>query len=364
MKNTLKASIAAIAALSALGTSAIAEERVVKVYNWSDYIAEDTLEKFTAATGIKVIYDVFDSNEVLEAKVLSGQSGYDLVFPTSDFMARHITAGAYQKLNKSLIPNLRNLDPKVMSSLEVFDKGAEYGVPYQWGTTGIGYNVQKVAEIMGEDYEVNSWDLLFNPEIVSKLSACGVSMLDAPSEMYPHAMQYMGLDPFSTNKADFDKATAMMISVRPHISYFHSSKYISDLANGDTCVAAGWSGDVFQAMARAEEAENGVEIGYVIPNEGSLTWSDMMVIPADAKNVDEAHAYINFILDAQVGADITNYVWYASPNLAAHEFIDEEILGDPGIFPGDDVTLIANEVRPKKIDRIMTRGWTKVKSGS
>lgn len=362
MNKTLKATIATLAAATAMTGHSLAADRVVKVYNWSDYIAEDTLEKFTAATGIEVIYDLFDSNEVLEAKVLSGQSGYDVVFPTSDFMARQIAAGAYQKLDKSKIPNLKNLDPKVMASLEVFDNGAEYSAPYQWGTTGIGYNINKVAEIMGEDFVVDSWATIFDPEVISKLSACGVSVLDAPSEMYPHALQYMGLNPYSTNSKDFDKATAMMSAVTPFVTYFHSSKYISDLANGDTCVAVGWSGDVFQAMFSAEEAENGVEIDYVIPKEGALAWSDMMVIPADAQNVAEAHEYINFILDAQIGADITNYVWYASPNEAAKEFIDPEILEHPGIYPGDEVTLIANEIRPKKIDRVMTRGWTKVKS--
>ena len=363
MKITFKKTAIALATVATLGVSTTATAEV-RFYNWSDYIAEDTIEKFTAATGIDVIYDMFDSNEVLEAKVLTGQSGYDLVVPTSDFMARQIEAGAYQKLDKSKIPNIKNLDPKVMEAMDAFDPGAEYSVPYLWGTTGIGYNVEKVAERLGEDFDTVTWDMVFDPAVVSKLADCGVTMLDAPSEIYLSALVYLGLDPYTHKTADFDKATELLKSVRKHITYFHSSNYITDLANGDICVAVGWSGDIFMAALRAEEAENGQEIAYVIPKEGALLWSDMLVIPASASNVDEAHAMINFILDAQIGADITNYVWYASPNAAARPFIDPEILEHPGIFPGDETKLITNQVRPKKIDRVITRGWTKVKSGS
>lgn len=363
MKQVLKASVVATTILAIGSSAALAADRQVRVYNWSDYIAEDTIDKFSAATSIKVTYDVFDSNEVLEAKVLSGQSGYDVVVPTTDFLAKQIQAGAYQKLDRSKIPNWKNLDTKLLASIETYDPGHQYGVPYQWGTTGIGYNVEKVAAILGEDFDTVTWDMVLKPEVISKLSSCGVSMLDAPSEMIPIALNYLGLNPNSTNAADYDKTEKLLLSVRPYVTYFHSSKYISDLANGDICVAVGWSGDVFQAMARAEEAENGVEIAYVIPAEGAPAWSDMMAIPKDAKNVDEAHAYINFILDAQIGADITNYVWYGSPNAAAREFIDQEILDDPGIFPGDEVKLFSFEVLPAKIDRIATRSWTKIKAG-
>ncbi len=362
MKITFKKTAMALAAVATLGASTAATAAELRFYNWSDYIAEDTIEKFTAATGIDVIYDMFDSNEVLEAKVLTGQSGYDLVVPTSDFMARQIQAGAYQKLDKSKIPNFKNLDPKLMAILDSFDPGAEYSVPYLWGTTGIGYNVEKVAERLGEDFDTVTWDMVFDPAVISKLADCGVTMLDAPSEIYLSALTYLGLDPYTRDQADFDKATELLMSVRKYVTYFHSSNYITDLANGDICVAVGWSGDIFMAGMRAEEAENGNEIAYVIPKEGALLWSDMLVIPASANNVDEAHEMINFILDAQIGGDITNYVWYASPNLAAHEFIDPEILEHPGIFPGAETKLIYNEVRPKKIDRVITRGWTKVKS--
>lgn len=357
MKPVLGAAIATIVA-----SATIAEDRVVRVYNWSDYIAEDTIEKFEAATGIQVTYDVFDSNEVLEAKVLSGQSGYDVVVPTSDYLARHIIAGAYQKLDKSKIPNWGNLDKDLLASLENYDAGNAYGVPYQWGTTGIGYNVAKVEEILGEDAPVDSWDLFFKPEYVSQLAQCGVAVLDSAGEVLPLALSYLGMDPNSKDTKDYDKAGDLMKSIKPSITYFHSSRYISDLANGDICLAVGWSGDVFQAMYRAEEADNGVEIAYYIPKEGTAMWSDMMAIPKDASNVDEAHEFINFILDAQIGADITNYVWYGSPNEAAKEFIDPEILEDPGVFPVAGTKLYTFEVLPQKVNRYMTRTWTAIKS--
>jgi len=354
--------ILGVAIAATLITAVAAEDRVVRVYNWSDYIAEDTIEKFEEATGISVTYDVFDSNEVLEAKLLSGQSGYDVVVPTSDYLARHIMAGAYQKLDKSQIPNWGNLDKELLDSLTNYDPGNEYGVPYQWGTTGIGFNAEKVAEILGEDAPTESWDLFFKPENLAKLSQCGVAVLDSPGEVLPLVMSYLGLDPNSKSTKDYDKAGELMKQLKPSITYFHSSRYISDLANGDICVAIGWSGDVFQAMARAEEAENGVEVGYYIPSEGTAMWSDMMAIPKDSKNVTEAHAFINFILDAQIGADITNYVWYGSPNAASREFIDPEILEDPGVFPLAGTNLYTFEVLPQKINRYMTRTWTSVKS--
>lgn len=361
MKAVMKP-ILGVAIATAVASASIADDRVVRVYNWSDYIAEDTLEKFEAETGIKVTYDVFDSNEVLEAKVLSGQSGYDVVVPTSDYLARHIKAGAYQKLDKSKIPNWDNLDKELLDRLQNYDPNNEYGVPYQWGTTGIGYNVALVEEILGEDAPTNSWDLFFKPEYVSKLSQCGVAVLDSAGEVLPLALSYLGLNPNSTDTKDYDAAGDLMKEIKPSVTYFHSSRYISDLANGDICLAIGWSGDVFQAMWRAEEAENDVEVAYYIPKEGTAMWSDMMAIPKDAPNADEAHEFINFILDAQIGADITNYVWYGSPNEAAKEFIDPEILDDPGVFPVEGTNLFTFEVLPQKTTRYMTRVWTSVKS--
>ncbi|WP_428240586.1 extracellular solute-binding protein [Gynuella sp.] len=364
MKNIRKTLIATAMATLVTG-HVMAEDRVVRVYNWSDYIAEDTKDNFEAATGIKVVYDTFDSNEVVEAKVLSGNTGYDIVVPSTDFMARQIKAGAYQKLDKSKLTNWKNLDTELLATLQNYDPGNEYGVPYQWGTSGIGYNVAKVKAALGDqaDAVIGSWDLVFKPENLKKLSSCGVAFLDAESELYPATLQYLGLDPNSENPKDYDKATELLMSLRDSITYFHSSRYISDLANGDICVAIGWSGDIFQAKSRAEEADNGVEIGYYIPKEGAAVWSDMMLIPKDAQHVEEAHEFINYILQPKVSADITNYVMYGSPNMAAREFIEPEILADPGIFPVAGTKLFTFKTLPKKIDRIRTRSWTKVRTG-
>ncbi len=347
----------------AFGTAASAES--LNVYNWSDYIAEDTIEKFTAATGIDVVYDVYDSNEVLEAKLLAGGSGYDIVVPTSDFLQRQIEAGVYQTLDKSKLPNLANMDPVLMKSAANYDADNAHAIIYMWGTTGIGYNTKMIAERLGEDYEVDSWDLVFNPDVVSKLADCGVSLLDAPTEVLPAAANYIGKDPNTDDKAELTAAAEALKAIRPHIRYFHSSQYINDLANGDTCVAMGWSGDVFQARDRAAEAENGVEISYIVPKEGALQWFDMMAIPEDAPNPDAAHKFINFIMEAQITADITNYVWYASANTAALPLIDEEITGDPGVFPSDETKakLWPNKVHGPRTDRLITRLWTEVKTG-
>lgn len=355
----------AIAALTtAVAGAAIAEERVVYIYNWSDYIGPDTIADFTAETGIDVVYDVFDSNDVLEAKVLSGQTGYDLVVPTTNYMARQVQAGAYQKLDKSQIPNYGNLDMELMERLENFDPGNEYAVPYQWGTNGIGYNVGKIQEILGDDAPVGSWDMVFDPQYASQLAECGITFLDSGNEIFPLILQYMGRNPYSRSVADYRAALTELMKVRPYIQYFHSSRYISDLANGEVCVSIGWSGDVFQSMWRAEEADNDVSIDYFIPEEGTVLWSDMMVIPADARNVEEAHEFINFVLKPEVAAGITNYVWYGSPVEAAKPFIDPEILNNPGIYPPEGAELFTNEILPNTIMREITRNWTRFKSGN
>ena len=361
----LKTILLASAAI-ALATSARAEEeKVLNIYNWSDYIAEDTIEKFENETGIKVTYDVFDSNEVLEAKLLAGSSGYDIVVPSASFMARQIEAGVFQKLDKAKLSNMKNLDGQIMDTVAAYDEGNQHAVVYMWGTTGIGYNVDKVKERLGDDAPTDSWALVFDPDVVSKLADCGVSVLDAPTEIIPAAMNYLGLDPTSQNPEDFKKGADLLAKIKPHLRYFHSSQYINDLANGDTCVAVGWSGDVFQARDRADEAENGQTIAYAIPKEGALTWFDMLAIPADAKHPENAHKFINFFMDAQITADITNYVWYASANTAATDLIDEEILADPGIFPPDEAKakLWAPPVYGAKADRTINREWTRVKTG-
>ncbi len=340
-------------------------EEVVHVYNWSDYIAEDTLENFQKETGIRVIYDVFDSNEVVEAKLLSGRSGYDIVVPSNNFLAKQIKAGAFQKLDRSQLTNYQNLNAKLMKQLESADPANEHAVPYLWGTTGIGYNVAKVKAVLGEDAPVDSLELLFNPKYAEKLSQCGMSLLDSADEILPMALVYLGLNPNSTDSDDYAKAGEVLTKVRPYITYFHSSRYITDLANGDICVAFGYSGDVFQAAARAEEANNGQEIVYRIPKEGANLWFDMLAIPADAKNIKNAHTFINYLLRPDVIAPITNYVAYANPNDPAQELVEKEIINDPAIYPTPEVLsrLYVADVRPMKAQRAMTRVWTKVKSG-
>ncbi|MGU9964058.1 MAG: polyamine ABC transporter substrate-binding protein [Candidatus Halichondribacter symbioticus] len=351
---------------TALALSAFtAQAQELRIYNWSDYIAEDTIEKFEKQTGITVTYDVFDSNEVLEAKLLAGASGYDIVVPTSDFLQRQIAAGIYQKLDKSKLPNLKNMDADLMANAATYDTDNAHSVIYLWGTTGIGYNINAVRERLGDDYEINSWDMVFNPENAAKLADCGISMLDAPTEVIPAAANYLGYNPNTEDAGELREAAELLSAVRPYVRYFHSSQYINDLANGDSCVAVGWSGDVFIAQARADEAENGVEIDYFIPREGALQWFDMLAIPADAPNVDAAHAFINFLMEPEITADITNYVWYGSANQAALPLIDAEILENEGIFPSAAAkeNLWGGEVVSIKSDRLRTRLWTKITTG-
>lgn len=351
-------------AITAMTADAIAQDRVVNVYNWSDYIDESILEDFTRDTGIKVVYDVFDSNEILETKLLAGGTGYDVVVPTGTFLARQIQAGVFQKLDKSKLPNLANMWDVIQQRTEKYDPGNEYSVNYMWGTTGIGYNVRKVQDALGTD-TIDSWDAVFKPENIAKLADCGVYFLDASSELVPTALNYLGLDPNSSNPDDLAKAEELLLAVRPHVRKFHSSEYINALANGDICVAVGWSGDVFQARDRAAEADQGVDIAYSIPKEGAMMWFDQMAIPADAKNVEEAHIFLNYIMDAQVAAKASNYVFYANGNKASQEFLDPEVKDDPAVYP-DEATLANLFITlppDPKTQRLITRLWTKVVTG-
>lgn len=363
MKNYSKTLIA-LSLAATVGGLAQAEEKVVHVYNWSDYIAEDTNANFEKQTGIRVVYDVFDSNEVLEAKLLSGASGYDVVVPSNQFLAKQIKAGVFQKLDKSKLPNWKNLNPDLMKTLETADPGNQYAFPYMWGTTGIVYNVDKVKAALGVD-SIDSWDVVFKPENLEKLKSCGVTMLDAPQEIIAAALFYQGLNPNPTSPADIAKAEALMMQIRPYIAYFHSSKYISDMANGNICLSVGWSGDAFQAQARAEEAKNGVNIAYAIPKEGAAAWYDMMAIPADSKNTDAALAYLNYIMEPEVVAQISDYVAYPNGNSASTPLVDESIRNNPGIYPKPETMkkLYAFGELSPKVQRAMTRSWTKIKSG-
>jgi len=360
IKTILNSSVAA----ALLATTALAEE--VRVYNWSDYIDEDLLAKFEEETGIDLIYDVFDSNELLETKMLAGSSGYDVVVPTGTFLQRQITAGAFQKLDAAQLPNAVNLWEMVEARTAQYDPDNAYSINYMWGTTGIGVNLGKVKEALGDDAPIDSLELVMNPDNMSKLADCGVHFLDAPTEMIPMALKYIGEDPDSHDPEVIAKAEEALLKVRPYIQKFHSSEYINALANGDICVAVGWSGDILQARDRAAEAENGVEVAYHAAKEGAQMWFDQMAIPADAPNPEAAHKFLNFILDAHNMADASNYVYYANGNKASQEFLVEDVIGDLAIYP-DEATLenlFTTTPYSPKVQRVVTRSWTKIKSGT
>ncbi len=362
---TFGKSFLALSLVGVMAGAVQADDKVLHVYNWSDYIAPDTVEKFTKETGIKVVYDVFDSNETLEAKLLAGKSGYDIVVPSNNFLAKQIKAKVYQPLDKSKLPNWKNLNPALMKTLEVSDPGNQYAIPYLWGSIGIGYNVDKVKAALGENAPVNSWDLVFKPENMAKLKGCGVSFLDSPTEMLPAALHYLGYKPDSQDPKELKAAEALFLKIRPSTAYFHSSKYISDLANGNICVAIGYSGDIYQAKSRAEEAKNNVNVVYNIPTQGAGAFFDTVAIPKDAENVEGAHKFIDFLLKPEIIAEISNTVSYPNGNSAATPLVDEAIRNDPGIYPTDEVMkkLYAFPDLPAKVQRVMTRSWTTIKSG-
>lgn len=342
------------------------EQQTVNVYNWSDYISEDVIQRFEAQTGIQVVYDVYDANEILEAKLLAGRSGYDVIFPSAHpFAERHIQAGLYLPLDTELLGNRVHLEPSLMEKLESVDPGNRYTVPYMWGTTGIGYNVNQIAAILGEDAKVDSWSLLFDPEIAGKLAGCGIAVLDDEGEALAAALIYLGKDPNSTDPADIDEAARLFMQVRPFIRYFHASRYINDLANGDICVAHGYSGDVIQARDRAAEVNRGVQVDYLVPEEGALIWFDLMAIPGDAPNPGNAHAFINFLMQPENIAQITNEVAYANANRSATPLVDEEIRNDPGVYPPDEVRarLVSQQSLPDDVQRYRVRTWTQIKTG-
>lgn len=356
--------------LAALAVApASAQEKVVNVYNWSDYIDESVLEEFTKETGIKVRYDVFDSNEVLETKLLGGRTGYDVVVPTGSFLQRQIQAGVFMKLDKSKLPNLQYQWPVISERLAVYDPGNEYAVNYMWGTTGIGLNVDKVKQRLG-DTPLNSWDIVFKPEILGKLKDCGVYMLDGPEEIIPTALRYLGKDPNSKDPKDIEEAGKLLAPIRKFVKKFDSSGYINALAGGDICLAVGWSGDVFQAKARAEEAAEKtgkppINIEYIIPKEGALMWFDNFAIPKDAAHPEEALAFINYMMKPEVAAKNSNYISYASGNEGAQKFIDKAILDNPAIYPDKDTlaNLFTVTTYPQKVQRVVTKTWTDFKKG-
>jgi putrescine transport system substrate-binding protein len=336
----------------------------LRIYNWSDYIDPALLTQFTRETGIKVSYDTFDSNEVLETKVLQGGTGYDLVVPSNHNLPRYIAAGAIRPLDKKQLPGLDKLSPDVMAHLAPFDPGAAYAVPYMQGTIGIGYNVDAVAKRL-PGMKIDSWRVVFDPLVLAKLKDCGVYFLDASEDMYAVSLHYLGKDPNSKNPADYEAATAMLMQVRPFVRKFHSSEYIDALANGDICLAISYSGDVLQAKTRAEEAKNGVKVAYAVPKEGSQIWFDVFTIPKDAPNPTAAHKFIAFMLRPEIIAKASNYTQYANANAAATPLVDEAIRSDPNVYPTPEVAkrLFVTTTKDQELLREVNRQWTKVLTG-
>jgi putrescine transport system substrate-binding protein len=367
MKKHLIAS-AAVVALAGI-TGAQAQEKVVNVYNWSDYIDPAILDDFTKETGIKVKYDVFDSNELLETKLLAGKTGYDVVVPSGNFLGRQIQTGVFTPLDKSKLPNLQYMWPTVTDILAKYDPGNKYAVNYMWGTTGIGYNVAKIKELV-PDAPLDSWKLALDPQYVLKLKGCGVMMLDAADEIVPAVMNYLGIDPDSKKTEDLKKAAEYFKQIRPAVRKFHSSEYINALANGDVCMVVGWSGDIKQAATRAEEKnktqkdpKKKVEIGYIIPKEGAYMFFDNFVIPKDAKNVEEAYAFINYMMKPEVIAKASNFIQYPSGNLEAQKFVDKAILDDKNIYPSEETMKKLYVISPfdQKAQRELTNVWRDMK---
>lgn len=357
--------LVAALALSACGQpSKPAGPGELRIYNWSDYIDPALLAQFTKETGIKVTYDTFDSNEVLETKVLQGGTGYDIVVPSNHNIPRYVAAGAIQPLDKASLPGLDKLSPEVLAHMEPFDPGEKYSVPYMQGTIGIGYNTEAVAKRL-PGVKVDSWAVVFDPANLAKLKDCGVYFLDASEDMYAVALNYLGKDPNSKAPADYEAATALLMKARPYVRKFHSSEYIDALANGDICVAIGYSGDVLQAKARAEEAKNGVKIAYAIPKEGSQVWFDLFTIPKDAPNPAAAHKFIAFMLRPEIIARASNYTQYANANTAATALVDEAIRDDPNAYPTPELSkrLFVTTTKDQDLLREVNRQWTRVLTG-
>ena len=343
---------------------AAGEEQVVNVYNWSDYIDPAMLEKFTAETGIKVNYDVFDSNEVLETKLLAGNTGYDVVVPSASFMERQIKAGVFRKLDRSKLPNWSNLDTEILQRVALHDPGNEHSVNHMWGTDGIGYNEGKIKAFI-PNAPLDSWDMIFEPKVVSKFKDCGVSVLDAPTELDAVMLAYLGKDPNSQNPADLKLVEDKLMTIRPYIRMIHSSQYIDALANGEICLALGWSGDVLQARDRADEAGQGNVIKYSVPKEGTIIWFDMYAVPADAPHPDNAHAFINFMMKPEVAAANSNFVNYATGNAASVALVNEDVRNDPGVYPPPEVKakLFPDLSETDEYTRLLNRTWTRFTTG-
>lgn len=353
--------------LSGLGVcTSWAQTPAVRLYNWYDFIAPETPKAFEKETGIPMVLDTFDNSEVMQSKLMVGHTGYDVAVVTSDVLPNLIKAGVLQELDRSQLGNASNLDPELLAKLATNDPGNRYAVPYMWGTTGIGYDVDKVAEVMGTDAPLNSWDLIFKEENIAKLSHCGVAMLDSPGEIIPIALHYLGLPPNSQNPDDYRKAEALLLKIRPYITYFDSSKFITDLANGNICAVVAWAGGVFDAKVNAEKAHNGRRLAYNIPREGSSVWVESLVLLKDAPHPQEGLNFINYMLRPEVIAKSSNYLGYPNGNKNATPYVDQSLRENPGAYPSTATmaTLFPGQPLPLKTERIRTRVWTKVKSGT
>ncbi len=345
--------------------SAVADTgKVLNLYIWSDYLAADTLSNFEKQTGIKVHVAYFDTNETLETKLLAGSSGYDVVVPTASYFERQIKAGVYLTLDKSKLPNLKNMDPQLMSKVALHDPGNAHGIIYTWGTNGIGYNEKMVKELM-PDAPLDSWRLVFDPAVASKVAKCGISVLDSPAEVMRGVYSYLGKDPNSQSPDDLVLGEAVLTKIRPYIRNINSSEYIEALANGDLCIAVGYNGDVMQARDRAHDANKGIEIKYFVPKEGSILWFDMLAIPKDAPDPDSAYAYLNYIMTPQVIADISNFKRYANANAASQPLVLPSVRDDPGIYPPPEQRqkLAVQLADSADQTRAITRIWQKFKTG-
>jgi putrescine transport system substrate-binding protein len=364
MKNFVSILLVSLPALLAGVFAAGAEERSVNIYNWSDYIDPKVLEDFTRETGIKVVYDTYDSNETLETRLLAGKTGYDVVVPSGTFLQRQIEAGLYQKLDKAKLPNAGNLWPDITRRLAVYDPGNQYAVAYMWFTTGIAYNVDKVKERLG-DATITSWDIIFKPENLKKFADCGVYVLDSPEDLFSIALNYLKLDPNSKKHGQLQSAAELMRLMRHKVTKFHSSEYINALANGDICLAVGWAGDVFQARARAREADNGVNLSYVIPKEGTLMSIDTIAIPKDAPHPNEAYAFIDYLMRPAIAARNTKVTNFASGILAAKDLVPKEIAENGAIYPDAETMrrLFTVTSFDQATQKFVTTQWTQIKTG-
>jgi putrescine transport system substrate-binding protein len=353
--------------LTFASTNAMAqEEKVLNIYNWSDYIADDTLANFEKETGIKVRYDTYDNNEILHAKLVAGKTGYDIVVPSSTFARLQIDGGLLTKLDKSQLPNMKNLDPDIMAQMAKIDPGNQHLINWLWGYTTIGINTAKVkAALGGEPMPANVWDLFFNPKYISKLKSCGVSVLDSATEVLPAALHYLGKDPFSKNPGDYQEASALLKSVRPYVTLFSSSGYINDMAGGSICMALGWNGDINIARARAIEGKTGQDVVAFVPKTGGILFFDMMAIPADAAHPKNAHLFMNYIMRPEVSAALTNKVKYANVNKEARKFVKPEIANNPSSYPSaaEMETMIAPKALSNDVRRLATRAYTGFKTG-